>query len=63
MVCERCGGVPEKPSQPANGCAAQVCTCSMEDDSLSMLLRLLTLLSNCGLSAGAPTVLKSRARN
>lgn len=33
-----------------------------EQDSLSALLRLLTLLANCGLNAGAPPVLESPVR-
>jgi hypothetical protein len=67
MVCEKCGAVRgvQSPGSPMSeqGSVGPECTCAADGDSLSLLLRLLTLLSNCGLSAGAPTVLKSRVRN
>jgi hypothetical protein len=42
---------------------AQRCLCAEESDAVTQLLRLLTLLANCGLSAGAPPVLQAQRQN
>ena len=55
------GGLRAWPLASSDGAATEG-TCHEKEDTLSALLRLLTLLANCGLSAGAPPVLESPAR-
>jgi hypothetical protein len=54
------GGIRAWPLASRDGAAEGAC--QEKEDTLSALLRLLTLLANCGLSAGAPPVLESPAR-
>jgi hypothetical protein len=65
MRCMDCGGMAvssetgQHTSQWSDGSG---CVCQAESDAITRLLRLLTLLANCGLSAGAPPVLRTRQR-
>ena len=62
MQCLRCGGlrgVRDAAREQAKWLGQSNCTCLAEADDVAELLRLLTLLSNFGLSAAAPPVLQS----
>jgi hypothetical protein len=62
MRCMQCGGVDvsagEGPGRQMAWSGGQECPCAVESDPVTQLLRLITLLANCGLSAGAPPVLQ-----
>jgi hypothetical protein len=62
MQCLRCGGlrgVRDAAREPATWLGQADCTCLAQAEDVAELLRLLTLLSNFGLSAAAPPVLQS----
>jgi hypothetical protein len=56
-------GSEESDGQTADWGGAAECGCLADTDPVMRLLRLLTLLANCGLSAGAPPVLQTQPQN
>ena len=68
MRCAECGGMSvsndEATGRQTPGWSeGEGCVCMADTDPVTRLLRLLTLLANCGLSAGAPPVLKTQRQN
>jgi hypothetical protein len=59
------GRVPgsELAGRHASWSSAPETRCDPETDPVTHLLRLLTLLANCGLSAGAPPVLQAQRQS
>ena len=67
MRCMRCGGslvsTGDVVGRQLGWGGGQECSCADAADAGTQLLRLLTLLANCGLSAGAPPVLQAQQQN